>query len=177
MGAHQLVELHGVYGVVGVGTPGVDLEGLELAAIHERQLGGPAVLVFLAGGAPALRDPHDAGDLLEDRRHLLELGGVVDDNQQVARDAADLRAAAINRESRLHVAQETVLEDGAVAALEADFMVVDQADALEQRASLLWMLGLVCLERRLVVRDLAAGDLLHSEGERLAAGEFGDLAH
>ena len=64
--ADQLVELHRVDGIVGVGTAGIDLEGLVGPAVHEGELRGLAILLGLAGAPPTGRHARHPGDLQQD---------------------------------------------------------------------------------------------------------------
>lgn len=109
MRADELVELHGVDGIVGVRASGDDLERLELAAIHHRELGTAVVLLGLARTTPAPRDTCHAGNLEQDIGSGLEVISVFEDDEEMARDATDLLELKSN-ERRLHVAEETVLE-------------------------------------------------------------------
>ena len=174
--AHDVVHVDAMHRICGRATTRVHLEGGEVPSLAQRTNGGGVVLALVEPALVGERDAGDARNLSDGMGHLRRGHAVLGLDHDVAGDALDVRDGE-RLQCAVQVSHELVLEGRAVLALEANLVVVDQAESLGHGlldARVLAADGLV--EVVLDKTEGAVSDLAHGDGDRvLAGGDGGDV--
>ena len=128
------VHRHRVGFEIGVIATCMDLEGIEIAAFPKGVHCNLAHDLEVSFALEAARDTRNAGHVSDDVGNLV--GKVLrcplfEENAKAPRYAVDGHDWIIAKK-RLDILDETLLENRAITALKADFVVMDQADPLMQ---------------------------------------------